>query len=101
MEAIERALGLRDSGLKDTARVEVTPQEYRLLLFFRAQDKVTRVRLPFPAPKKRASSPFFHAFPGFRGVFLKVCPQFAPTIFHQKLSLSSVFPLPRRAEIFL
>lgn len=42
VEAIERALGLRDSGLKDTARVEVTPQEYRLLLLFRAQDKVTR-----------------------------------------------------------
>lgn len=42
VEAIERALGLRDSGLKDTDRVEVTPQEYRLLLLFRAQDKVTR-----------------------------------------------------------
>ena len=90
VEAIERALGLRDSGLKDTARVEVTPQEYRLLLLFRAQDKVTRVRLPFPAPKKTGlNARFFMLFGVSRGIFESLPPQSAPTIFSSKL-----FPFP-------
>lgn len=42
VEAIERALGLRDGGLQETAREEISPQEYRLLSAFRAVDTVTR-----------------------------------------------------------
>lgn len=39
LEAIERALGL---GLDDTAREEITVQEYRLLTAFRELDDTTR-----------------------------------------------------------
>lgn len=42
VEAIERALGLRDGGLQETAREEISPQEYRLLSAFRSVDAVTR-----------------------------------------------------------
>lgn len=42
VEAIERALGLRDGGLQETAREEISPQEYRLLSAFRSVDTVTR-----------------------------------------------------------
>ena len=54
--------------------------------------------IPLTAPKNGQRSPFFHAFSGFRGVFLKVCPRSVPLFFHQKLSHSSVFPLPFRAD---
>lgn len=105
LERIETVLGLRgecsDAGSSSVpSLLPLSKDEAELVTLYRTAPEAAKDAIPLTAPKNGKRSPFFHAFSGFRGVFLKVCPQSAPTIFYQKLSLSSVFPLPRRAEFF-